>query len=833
MTVASAGTSAPLVVNGLVSGITTPKVIQALLAGYQAPITSLTEHQAVLEEEAGYYRALATDFQGVLTAAQALSTAARWDLASASSSDPTVATAVASPGAETGSLTFGVSQLAQANVLASEKGVASTGQVVTTQPSLLVSTGAPAVGFSSLAPGASLALGAYTITVTQSSGAAMVTGTSALASSTTIGSTNDTLSLGVGGVVHTLVITSGTYSPSGLATALDAAAAAAGVALSASVGPTGQLELTTAEQGSAAALSVSGGSSLGALGLVAGEAGIGADAVVTVDGSKTTLTSITAGQVVTLAAPGTATLSATVSLVTGPTGALVSAGTAHAALVSTGSGSLAQVVAAINGSGLAVTASAVTLQSGTDILQVAASSTGVAGSVGIDPAAFTGSALGSLRTLVTARTATVSVGGTGGYTLRSATDTFTGLLAGTSVTVASTGSTTVTVAPDATAEASKVASLVTAVDKALADIQKYAGYTAASKTGGPLMGAAVVTDIQQQILSIFSSAAGTSSLGDLSNAGVTLTKTGTVDFTRQAFLAAFTKSPAQVTALFTQGATFAPASGQSAGEVGLLAAGTDTAPGAYVVTVSHSATQAIDTGATRATGTVSVAETLTVSMGTATATYSTAAGEPLSAVAAGLNSAFAGAGLSLGASVVKGTELEIASGAYGSQAAFSVTSSASGTGTTGLGAPTAGVAKAVQGTNVAGSVGGVAATGDGQVLTAPVGSPLDGLEVLVTAQGITTTTALGTLTYTPGAAQRLATAMSGATDPATGSVTGAVKSLTAEATGLTSQIDMYQRLEQVQRNVLEQELVTMETNLGSLKNESAMLSSQLSGLPTL
>ncbi|MGH9088182.1 MAG: flagellar filament capping protein FliD, partial [Acidimicrobiales bacterium] len=662
------------------------------------------------------------------------------------------------------------------------------------------------------------------------------TGSQALTASTAVTTgTDNVLGLTVNGTGYTLTLAAGTYTPAQLATAIDAAAGTAGAPVQASVAPTGALRISSGRQGSTAKVTVTGGDAAATLHLATGQTGTGADAVVTVGGTKTTLSSITPGQAVTLGAPGTATVTATVATAPDAAGALIASGTAHAANVSTGSGSLSKVVAAVNSSGLAATASAVQLSSGAYILQLSANRTGTDGSVTVDANAFAGSPLGTMQAIATAQDATVSVGGANGYTLSSSTDTFANLLQGTAVTASSTGQATVTVTPDAAGEATRVGKLVTAANRALADIQRYAGYTTVAKKGGPLMGSAVLTGLKSDILTTFGSVAGTSSLGDLANAGATLTKTGTIDFTRKKFTAAFAANPTEVSALFTQGGTYAPSGTANAGDVNFLAAGDGAAAGTYAVSVSRSAAQAVDTGRVAPGGAVSTGETLTVRMGTATATYTTTAGESLAAVATGLNAAFAGTGLSATAQVVSGTtgtpRLEIVSNGYGTANSFTVTSTAAGTGTTGLGGPVAGTAAAFAGTDVAGTIGGVAATGQGQILTAPTGAPLDGLAVQVSAPGIGSTTPLGTVTYRPGVAQRLVSAMTSATNTTTGSITAAIKSLTQEATGLTSKISRYQGLEQSQQSVLQQEFANMETNLGKIKNESSMLTSQLAQLP--
>jgi flagellar hook-associated protein 2 len=821
VTSTSSSTGPALVVNGLVSGLTTPKVIEALLQAYQEPITNLQNQQAMLNSEASDYRTLATALQALQTAAQALNTKSQWNLATATSSNTSVATAIASAGAQTGSLTFTVNQLAQANVLDSTGAVASEGQTVTSASSVLVSTGAAAIGFSNLTGGAGLALGAFDVTVTQASAAAAVTGT-ALATTVHVAATS-TLTLDVNGTTQTVKLAGGTYTPASLA-------AATGVDVQATVAATGGIRLATDRQGATATISVTGGTALAALGLTTGKSGTGTDAVVTVGGVSNTLSKITPDAVLTLQGPGGATVAATVAGAPGHTGSLVSAGTAHADNVSTGNGSLTQLVAAINSSGLAATATAVQLTSGDYILQVSADATGTAGSVSVASGAFSGSPLGRLQTIANAQDATLTVGGAHGYTLSSATDTFTNLLPGTSVTVASAGTATVTVSPDAAGEATRVANLVAAANKVLADVKTYAGYTATTKTGGPLMGDAVVTDLKQQIVSLFGSVGGTSTLGNLASVGVSLSKTGTgsITFTRQKFTTAFNANPSEVADLFIQGASYSPSSTANAADVAFAFAGTSTLAGTYAVVVSHSATQAVDKGGAVSGGSVSTPETLTVKVGSATATYTTTSGETLANVADGLNNAFAGAGLALAAQVVTGTHLEIVSNGYGTSSSFSVTSTATGTGTTGLGGLTP---ETFTGTNVAGTIGGFAATGTGQTLTAPAGSsPAAGLAIVVSAPDITTTTALGTISYRPGAAQQIAAAANDATNVQTGSITSAVKALTTQATGLNARITMYEKLEDEQRALLQKEFTTMETNLEKLQNEGSMLSQQIKKL---
>ena len=142
------------------------------------------------------------------------------------------------------------------------------------------------------------------------------------------------------------------------------------------------------------------------------------------------------------------------------------------------------------------------------------------------------------------------------------------------------------------------------------------------------MGSAVLQTVTNEIQSIFASISGSSSLGNALNIGISLSG-GQIQFNQSTFQTAFAANPAQVAAMFTQDGTFTPASPAYTGEVSLSFAGNTTKAGTYDVQISQSATQATDTGATLASGSVSAAEQLTVSMGTTSAEYSTTSGESL------------------------------------------------------------------------------------------------------------------------------------------------------------------------------------------------------------
>jgi len=852
------GLQTPSIVdNSLVGNFNTQAIINAELQQYEQPIIDLQKQQSTLNSNVSDYQQINTDLTTLQTDAAALATPSDWQQMQATSSDSTVATATAAQGTPAGSIEFTVQQLASAETMVSAGSVSSTSDVVTSAPDFLLSQ-ASALGFSALASNG-LTLGQHTIKVTQASQAAETTGSTSFSSASAVTITsgsNDTIDLTVNGTAYTATIAAGTYSGTQLASAIDTAlstatdtATGATVNLSSVVqaglngsgGTSGELVLATTAQGSSQSLQVTGGDALASLGLSAmASASTGVDALVSVDGGTAQdVGTISAGSTLSLTAP-TGSVSATVGQATGVGASLLSVGSTTATDVSTGNGSLANLVANINAAGTDVTASAVQTGSASYVLQLASSQTGASNDLTINRAAFSSSSLGTMQVASAGTDAQIQVGGSGGYTLTSATDTFSGLLPGLTVTVnqVSSNPVTVTVSTDASALAAKVQTMVSDANTVLADVQKYAGYDEATKQGGPLMGSAVLQDLTTQVQSIIASVTGTSTLGNAENIGITLGANGTLSFDKTTFENAVAANATQVADMFTQAGTFAPSSSAYTGQVSLVAASNGTQAGSYDVSISHSATQAVSDGAVLSSGTVSAAETLTIAMGGSSVSYTTTAGESLSSIAAGINAALAHGGLAMSASVVdSGQQLQLQSSAYGSAASFSVTTTNTASGTTGLAGSTAvaGTPTTFTGTDVAGTIDGLTATGTGQFLSLPVtaSAPAAGLSLQVTATGITSATNLGTFTYIPGIAQSLASLANALSNPVTGSITQTVKSLQNQSQGLDSQITFYQNIAAQEQKLLTDEYSQLETTLGALQNQSSSLSSALSGLATL
>jgi flagellar hook-associated protein 2 len=541
---------------------------------------------------------------------------------------------------------------------------------------------------------------------------------------------------------------------------------------------------------------------------------------VTVDGVANTLSDFTPGNALTLNGADGAMVSATF------TGALT-VGSLTAAEVNTGNGSLQSVVSAINAADVGISASAVTTGANQYNLSLQSTSSGAANTINISPGAFSG--LGQLTTVTAAQNAQITVGtGPGAFEVTNNSNDITGLMPGVTIDLQQadpTHETTISLEPDGTTMASTVQSLVTAVNTLITDLNTATAYTQASGsttsgTAGPLLGDPTASSLLNSVLSAVSGAVGVNSSGSAGALGITMNKNGTLSFDSATFASAYDANPTQVTNTFTAGGT------SSNPLVSYYESSDATVPGNYQVAVTAAASQATDTGAALAGGTVSTPETLTVGAAGGGASYTTTAGEPLSDIAAGLNQAFAGNSVGVNATVVNNA-LVLTSMAYGSQASFTVSSTASGAGTTGLASST-NAGQAFTGTDVQGTIDGQAATGTGQLLLGATNTAAQGLLVLVNAtpaqlaaaQGGTVTS---TVTYSPGIAQALAQVAYAAGNPRNGTLVNAMSGQQTQMTSLSSQISAWTPILQAQQTQLQDEYDAMETSLATLKSTQSYL----------
>lgn len=819
-TFGASANAAPTAVSGLGSGIDTTSIINALMAVNGQTKTNLQAQQTANNTKIADYQDLNTKMLALQTAARSLQGLGDWQQLVASSTNSTVASATTTGGGTAGSVTFAVTRLAVANVVATGAAVSSTASVVASGP-LFVASGGDALGLRTVSGDSVLSLGGHSIAVTQASNGASVTGT-APAQPVTIGAgVNDTFTAVVNGQPVSYHLAPGTYTSVQLAAAI---ATASSGALKASVDPhTGGLTVATTNEGSSASLQLTGGSALASLGLSAGATATGTDGMISVDGTSTTLSSLTPGGSVNLLSGNGGSINVTLD-------GHLAVGSMTGTQVSVGDGSLSAVVSAINAANQGVSAAAIRTGDSAYRLQLSSQSTGANAQINVDGSAFTGA--GGLHTVVAGADALLHVGGDDGFDVTSSTNTVTGLMPGVNVSLTSTTTAgnpvTISASPDASGLSDKVNTFVTAANTLLDQLNAYGGYNATTQTAGALMGDGALMSVRRQVLSLVASVRTGPSGNGVDAAGVNLTADGHLSFNAKAFAAAFTANPAGVAASFASGGSFTPSSSAYAGAVNFVYAPGKATAGAYDVVVTQSATKAAATG-TAVTGALSTAETLSVRSGNVVASFAAAAGQSLQDVANGLNAAASKAGVRVNAAVVTdsgGSHLSLTSQDYGNHGSFDISSTGTGTGLV----SSAGSWSTYAGLDVAGTIGGVAATGNGQTLAVPsTSSSLGGLALQVTAQGIPTgsSVSMGTFKYAPGVAAQLEGLSEQFADPIHGTFAFSLTKLSALNTGLTSQISDADVLLTQQRQLLQQQFAAMESAIAGLKSTGEMLTSAL------
>jgi len=218
--------------------------------------------------------------------------------------------------------------------------------------------------------------------------------------------------------------------------------------------------------------------------------------------------------------------------------------------IDTGDGSLSGLVNALNASGTGLKASTVRLDDGTYRLQVTSTATGAA-------ADFTltntdGSDLLGGATVRAGRDAEITIGAD---TVHSASNTFTGVANGLSITLGATVAdgtvVDLDVAQDTAGMTKTVKSIVDSINAALTKIDSLTGYNSATKTSGALAGDGSVRALRNSLLASVYPSDGSSMAG----VGIQLDRYGKLTFDATTFTNAYASDPGAVAAKFTTGAT--------------------------------------------------------------------------------------------------------------------------------------------------------------------------------------------------------------------------------------------------------------------------------------
>lgn len=786
-----------------IGGIDADQIITQLMAIEERPLLALQARKADAKTAADAIGRIRSKVDAFRLAADRLSLTTSFDRHTTNVSYPDLVAATISGTAAAGSLSFTVDQLAQSHGLRSIGTVASDSIAITTDSVLAVAAGTGSIGVDSVRSGAGLAVGEFTMSVTQASENASVSGSSAPAATTVIDGLNQSLDVTVNGVAHNLTIATGTYDQASLVTAVQNALDASGVSVTASTDGSGAIELSTTREGSAANIQITGGTALAALRLgIDAAAHIGIDGVLDVDGTTTTVTSAEAGQAIAVDT-GAGTLDVTLS------GGL-RVGDTDVAVVSTGDRSLADVAAAITNSGAGVTAAAVRVDTGVWRLQLSATAIGEDGRIAIDDAVFT--EIGGMIESSEARNAQITIGsGPGAYQVEASGNTFKDVVPGVTLTAKEVSATPVTVSVERNddAIADDVVKMISAINDLLADIKVQTRSDPTNGTSGPLSGNSTMRQLADQVRNALGGQVSGLTTSLPSSVGIERDRDGSFTFDRSTFLAAIADDPIAVARLFGRGGT-------ETGDAVFAVADANTAGGSYDVAVTTAAARA--TSALLFDGGAATAARIGIRIGTTTATLDVQAGQSAAQIVDDLNTALAEAGLDIVAEA-DGTGLRLRAEDWGTSGDFELNVDVIGIGTW----------DAQAGTDVAGTIDGVIATGVGRRLSldAGVDSRAAGLGIDI-ADGVTG--ALGTVDYVPGLAARVVEVTSNVTRTGTGMLVTAKEFAESRVDDFDDQINRLDDRLLIREMNMRRHWANLQTLISGLQNQGSWLSGQLSSL---
>ena len=420
-----------------------------------------------------------------------------------------------------------------------------------------------------------------------------------------------------------------------------------------------------------------------------------------------------------------------------------------------------------------------------------------------------------------------------GIAVTSAGTTVDDVVQGVSMSLNSTGSTTLTIGQDTSSVSTAINGFVKAYNDLNSTIAKLTAYDADSKSGGVLQGDSAVRAIQTQLRRALSASVEglNSNMTNLTQVGITFAQDGSLTVDSSKLSTAISSNFSDIAGLF------AAAGSASDGGITYNKSGPATQPGEYAVNITHMATQGTLTSANALSGSTVIAAntTWTVTLNQTdpatdnkvqnikipAGTYTNDQLSSMLRAAINGNSTFSSAGDSVDTSVDANGHLSISSSKYGEISNISVTS-VTGTQVSDI----FGGASPVVGTDVEGTIGGVAATGDGQVLTAADGSKAAGIQLSITSGDAGDR---GTVTFSQGYAYALTNLAA--------SFTGKNSLLASKTDGLNASIkdvakqrdafsDHLTQLEAMYRK----QFTSLDTMLQSMQSTQAYLTQQLAAI---
>lgn len=422
--------------------------------------------------------------------------------------------------------------------------------------------------------------------------------------------------------------------------------------------------------------------------------------------------------------------------------------------------------------------------------------------------------------------------------LSSSSNVLTNIVPGVTITLTDADAvtpkrTTITITRDTKSIKDNIQAFVRAYNETIDLIKKYNYFDKETYDSGPLFGNATVNALMGEMMSVLSEVVSGAStdLSMLAQVGITLDPRGTGKLvTNDAILEnALNNRLADVERLFrVVGTTSDPRLTYVIATSKTRANGTP-----YTVEITQVATQARAVATIAQTAASTETERLTFSgalFGGNEYSITLNAGNTIDDTIAQINN---DANLSeyLVASKDEHGRLVLTSKMYGSKATFTVVSNCeAATNNSGIGT----TAITVQGQDVAGTINGEPATGDGQFLTGKSGNATtDGLQLRVTA---TTPGVIGTVTVTRGIADRMFQTIQRFTDSINGALTDETKTIQQQIDDIKQRVSAFDEAMQRRAQELRAQFTRMETAMNKMRNEAqrlAMVMGQASLLSNL
>ena len=412
-----------------------------------------------------------------------------------------------------------------------------------------------------------------------------------------------------------------------------------------------------------------------------------------------------------------------------------------------------------------------------------------------------------------------------GIAISKASNTVGDVVPGVTLNLSGTSASAVTlnVGPNTSAVSTAINGFVTAFNAAAKAIQNQTSYDPKTRVAGTLQGDVSLSIIQSQMAAMLTTNIGGNSSGltNLTQIGIGFQKDGTLAVDSTKLSAALNTNYQGVANLFV-------AAGSATDSlVSYNSASSSTKAGTYGVNITQLSTQGTAVGSANLTTGLTITSgsndtlgltidgtstSLTVPAGTYTATALATQLQTLINSSAPISSAGKSVTVSQNAGV-----LTITSSSYGSSSSVTL----SGNGVSAM----FGTQVETSGVNVAGDINGMAATGNGQLLTSTLG---DSSGLSVSIQG-STTGSRGTISYSPGLSSIFSsqiTAMLGSS----GTFASETKQINTNISDIQKQIDTINARILVDQTNLTNQYAKLDAMLGSMNSLSSYLTQQLARL---